>query len=582
MLALATFGLSIGVSRAADDYQLGPDSLPQAGVPAGKVEKFTLAGSRFFPGTTRDYWVYAPAAYRPDVAACVMVFQDGAGFVKPDGNWHVPTVFDNLIHKKEMPVTIGVFVNPGVVPAPRPDAQPRFNRSFEYDALGDRYARFLIEELLPEVGKRYNLSADPNCRAIAGGSSGAIAAFTVAWQRPDAFRRVYSAIGTYVGLRGGDGYAALVRQSEPKPLRIFLQDGSADQSGYGGSWWFANQAMLQAFEFAGYEVDHVFGDGGHTGKQGGATFPEALRFLWKGFPAAPKAGKGSHAPVLDVVGVVGDGGDDDPDNGWHPVTEGLGHPVALAAASNGDLYVSDDTREEIWRIPAFGKPARFVEKSGGAYGLAYGADGRLFATQPKKKQIVAFDSKGRETVVATGINARGIAVARTGLLWVTDPAAGTVTLVGDGGSRVVGRGLGVASALSLTPDQAFLYVADESGRFVSSYLVNPDGTLANGQPFCHLHLDDRDLRSGAASLNVDVVGRLYVASRIGIQFCDQAGRVNGIIDAPTPGPVSAATFGGKGLGDLFAISGTRVYRRATKTNGVLSAEPPIKPPAPRL
>src|SRR5512133_3096460 len=191
--------------------------------------------SKIFPGTVRDYWVYAPAQYRPEKPACLMVFQDGAGFVKEDGAWRVPAVFDSLIQAGAMPVTIGVFINPGVLPALSANQENRYNRSYEYDSLGGLYARFLLEEILPEVGKHFNISPDPNDRGIAGSSSGGIAAFTAAWNRPDAFRRVLSFIGSYTNLRGGQNYPSLIRKTEPKPLRIFLQDGKNDLNIYSGS-----------------------------------------------------------------------------------------------------------------------------------------------------------------------------------------------------------------------------------------------------------------------------------------------------------------------------------------------------------
>ena len=181
-----------------------------------------------------------------------MVFQDGEGYVREGGSWRVPVVFDNLIHKGDMPVTIGVFVNPGVVPPAREGALPRFNRSVEYDDISDRYARFLMDEILPEVGKTYNLTHRSRiCAPIGGASSGAIAAFAAAWNRPDAFRRVFSTIGTYVGLRGGHQLATLVRKSEPKPLRVYLQDGTNDNNNYAGNWFLANQELLSSFEMAG-------------------------------------------------------------------------------------------------------------------------------------------------------------------------------------------------------------------------------------------------------------------------------------------------------------------------------------------
>lgn len=250
---------------AADDYTLGPDSQRHEGVPQGKITKYTFDRSRIFPGTTRSYWVYVPAQYDATKPVCVMIFQDGGGFTSDTGQWRAGIVLDNLIHQGAMPVTIGIFIDPGVVNAETPAQQNRYNRSYEYDGLGDRYARFLIEEILPEVSKQYKLSADPNDRGLAGSSSGGIAAFTAAWERPDQFHRVLSFVGSFTNLRGGDIYANLVRKMEPKPLRIFQQDGSNDQTIYGGSWYQANTALASSLEYAGYDSKYVVGTEGTTG-----------------------------------------------------------------------------------------------------------------------------------------------------------------------------------------------------------------------------------------------------------------------------------------------------------------------------
>ena len=270
-------------------YQHGPDSLPQAGVPQGREEKLDLPTSKIFPGADHECSLYIPAQFDAKKPACLMVFQDGGGYIKRDGKWRVPVVFDNLIAKGDMPITIGLFINPGVVKAANPNALARFNRSYEYDGLGDSYARFLLEEVLPEVKKKYSVSDDPNDRAIAGASSGAICAWTVAWERPDAFRRVFSTIGTYVGLRGGNDYPTLIRKTEPKPIRIFLQDGTKDLNIYGGDWWMANQEMERSLIFSGYEVNHIWGEGAHDGDLGSQALPDALRWLWKDHGKTPVA-----------------------------------------------------------------------------------------------------------------------------------------------------------------------------------------------------------------------------------------------------------------------------------------------------
>jgi len=266
---------------AADDYQLGPDSLPQEGVPKGTVEQGKFLSKSVYPGTERDYWIYVPAQYDKAKPACLMVFNDGGGYVSDKGHSRVPTVFDNLIHKGEMPVTIGVFLNPGVIPAVKPGGESRKNRSFEYDSLGDQYARFLIEEVLPFVKEKYNISDDPEHRAICGISSGGICAFTVAWERPDQFRKVVSYVGSFTNIRGGHVYPALIRKAEKRPIRVFLQDGANDLNNLHGNWPLANQQMASSLEFAKYDFKFEYGDGGHNGKHGGAILPDALRWLWR-------------------------------------------------------------------------------------------------------------------------------------------------------------------------------------------------------------------------------------------------------------------------------------------------------------
>jgi enterochelin esterase-like enzyme len=265
-----------------DQYVLGPDSQVKEGVPQGKVTQMPAwTNSKIYPGTTRDWWIYVPAQYKAETPANVMVFCDGGGFVKADGQFRVPVVFDNLIAKGEMPVTIGIFINPGVFPATNPKEKPRSNRSFEYDSLGDVHARFLIEEILPEVSKTYTLTSDPEGRAICGNSSGGICAFTVAWERPDAFRKVVSHIGSFTNIRGGYVYPALIRKTEKKPLKVFLQDGKNDLDNQFGNWPLANQDMAASLKFAGYDFQFVLGEGTHSGKQGGAILPDTLRWLWK-------------------------------------------------------------------------------------------------------------------------------------------------------------------------------------------------------------------------------------------------------------------------------------------------------------
>jgi len=229
----------------------------------------------------RDYWVYVPARYTPDKPANVMVFQDGGGYVPEDGASRAPVVFDNLIHQDKLPVTIGIFIDPGHFPPVAEGEEPISNRSFEYDTLSDQYARFLLEEILPAVGEDYNLTSEASGRAICGASSGGICSFTVAWERPDAFSKVLSHVGSFANIRGGHVYPTLVRNTPPKPIRVFLQAGSDDLDVGWGHWALANLEMAAALNLAGYDYRLEYGDGEHNTQHGGAILPKSLIWLWR-------------------------------------------------------------------------------------------------------------------------------------------------------------------------------------------------------------------------------------------------------------------------------------------------------------
>ena len=262
--------------------KLGPDSMVKQGVPGGKLTDFIYKDSKVFPDTQRKIHLYIPANYDKTKPSAVMVFQDGHTYVNPKGDFRVTTVFDNLIATKEMPPVIGIFIDPGN----KGDLNPKTpwensNRSFEYDTLSDDYAKFLIDEILPLVGKDYNLSTDPEMRAICGTSSGGICAWTVAWERPDQFRKVVSSIGSFTNIRGGDAYPGMIRKTENKPIRGFFEEGIEDLDNQHGNWPLANMAMEAALKFKGYDYKYVWGKHGHSGKNMGAIFPDALRWLWR-------------------------------------------------------------------------------------------------------------------------------------------------------------------------------------------------------------------------------------------------------------------------------------------------------------
>lgn len=574
MKALA-IALAATALVCAEDYKLGPDSERHEGVPKGTITQAQWTTSKVFPGTTRDYWVYVPAQYKGDKPAALMVFQDGSGFVKEDGGVRATVVMDNLIARGEMPVTIGLFINPGVLPARNDNQQGRFNRSFEYDSMSDRYSRFLLDEIIPEISKKYKISSDPNDRGIGGSSSGAICALNVAWQRPDQFRRVLSWIGSYTDLRGADIFPALVRKTEAKPIRIFLQDGKNDLNIYSGSWYHANQSLAAALEYAGYDYKFVVGEEGHNSKHGASILPDAMRWLWRdyGKPVPLASSKVERRYAAEIV---------DPDHGWELVSEGHQFTEGPAVDKNGNLFFTDTRASKIWKIGADGKRTVFKEDSGGAIGMTFGVDGKLYVCQNGKKRIVSYTPDGTESVIAEGLGSNDIAITTSGNLYVSDPGAKTVWLIKPGGEKkAVHEGMTFPNGVRLSADQSLLWVADSAGRSVWSFSVEPDGTLSNGEPFYRMELPEEMPSAGADGMAVDTEGYLWVATRYGLMVCDQPGRVTAILNKPQQGPLAHVAFGGPDLQTIYVCAGDKIYKRPVRRKGVPSWTA-MKPPTPRL
>ena len=573
MLALIAGACAPVAVLHAQDYTLGPDSQRQANVPQGTVTKYTWT-SQIYPGTVRDYWVYVPAQYRADKPACLMVFQDGGSYVDENGEWRATIVLDNLIQKGDIPVTIGVFINPGVLNALSPNQQNRYDRSYEYDALGDRYARFLLEEILPEVAKHYNISADPNDRAIAGLSSGGIAAFNAAWNRPDSFHRVMSFIGSFTNLRGGDEIATLIRKTEPKPLRVFLQDGSTDQNIYAGNWFLANQEIYSALQYAGYESTFVTGTGAHNSKQGGAIFPDALRWLWKDYPKPVATPASDHqSGVHDIL---------EPGKDWELVGQGYHFSDGLAADKLGNVFFTDAANNRIYKIDLDGKVSLWKENANGAGGMVFGPDGRLYAGQPRTRRIVAYTPDGTETVLAEDVDPNDLCVTSRGEIYFTDSDNHRVWFIdAKGNKRIVDTHLAYPNGVRTSPDESLLLVSDTLNKWVWSFQIQPDGSLADAVPFYRLETSDDSSASNGDGMTLDTQGFLYVATKVGVQVCDQPGRVNLIINSPQPGWLASLAFGGPDMQWLYVADKDKVYRRHLKRTGAV-AWSILKPPQPRL
>jgi gluconolactonase len=559
-------------------YPVDSASVAQAGVPKGEIIKFSFKNSSIFPGTTRDYWIYIPAQYRPETPACVYINQDGI-------QWKAPVVFDNLIARHEMPVTIGVFIQPGRAPAvDTASSLDRFNRSLEYDGLGDSYARFLLDELLPDVekqkagdGRPIRLSKKANDRAIGGSSSGAICAFTAAWECPDEFSRVFSAIGTYVGLRGGDRYPALIRKYEPRPLRVFLQDGSGDLNIYGGDWWKANETMERALVFSGYEVNHIWGGDGHNGHQGESIFPDAMRWLWKDWPKPITKGNSKNQFLSDIL---------IPGEGWELVGEGYKFTEGIAANAKGEVFYQDIPNSKTYKVALDGKITVLPIDAKKASGTCFGPDGKRYTAAGGTSQVLSYDAGEKEKVVADGVAGNDLVVAKNGNIYVTVPDGtekpSKIYLIRPNGEKsVVDQGIKFANGIALTPDQTQLYITESASHWIWVYTIRPDGALINKQHYGWLQVPDNAENAWPDGLKCDVDGRVYTTSRMGIQILDQMGRVNAILPVPS-GQASNCCFGGPGFDILYVTSRDKVYRRKLKVKGANPFEDPHKPVNPRM
>jgi enterochelin esterase-like enzyme/sugar lactone lactonase YvrE len=551
-----------------------PDAVAQDGVPHGTVEKMEPWESKIFPGTTRDWAIYVPAQYKKEEPAALMVFQDGEGMRNVNGRWRVPVVFDNLIARGDMPPTIAVFLNPGHEKSkPRQDGK-HSNRSLEYDSLGDRYVRFLLEEIIPEVRKRFNISDDPQLHAIGGSSSGAICAFTAAWERPDAFGKVYSSVGSFTNLRGGDVYSAQVRKTEPKPIRMYMADTSGDVDNPFGSWWWANQQMASALNYMGYDVRFDQAEGfAHNADFGGAKFPEAMKWLWR---------KEKHVPMLDTKGDLG--GDLTllnlliPGESWEVAAENLGFADALCSDQDGNVYFCDMKAPAVYRISAKDGTKTEIAKES-VSGLEFSPDGSLlYACQGAKNRVISLNpATGEVKTVAEGVKPNDLAVTPDGFILFTDTGASQVTRINPKTGEItpVDTGISKPNGIALSNDGGTLAVSDYGGTHTWTFRVNAGGVLDAKMPTMPMRLainSKGDFRfnepppyvesSRGDGMAVDKAGRYYVTSDLGVQIFDPTGRPCGVlpkVDAAQA--LVTCILAGPEHNSLYIAHGSKVYRR---------------------
>ena len=500
----------------------------------GEVIKFTMADSQVYPGTEREILVYVPQQYDGITPACLLVCMDGILY-------DATTVMDNLIASGEMPVTIGVFVNSGVVHDEDGEVV-RYNRCKEFDSTDDHFATFIEAEVLPRVegmktesGKTIVLSPDANDRAITGASSGGIAAFSVAWNRPDLFSRVYTTVGTFVAMRGGHEYPAIVRKTEPKPLRIYMQDGWYDVwNPIFGEWFEYNMLMESAFNFAGYEVFHKWDRGNHSIKYGTLAFPDAMRWLWKGYPAKVQKGWSNNGMLQEIL-IEGED--------WREVEIPAGASELFAGVDSAALF-------------------------------AVGAN--IYKVSVDKVMQVGMLKSG-ERMMGEGLTVRGsslykdglkVADGLIGLQAVQELKDGRYVALCDARAKSKGNVLVVNTgcrALAVAPDYRFCVTGEEKTHHLTSTIIGRDGEMKYSEPYYYMHDLSNGVLQPAGNMAFDTKGNLYVATEMGVQVADHNGRVRAILSLPAGGVKSLAFSGNY----LYVVCGDRMFVRKMKSEGHL-------------
>jgi len=565
-------GSSAVVAAAAGGENLGPGGKPYVApeikpedIKPGRIEEFTFTQSAVFPGTTRQVTVFIPAQYDGAKPACV--------YVKTDGyNPREKTLLETMIATQEIPVTVGVFVRPGDLPALMKGTVGRRNRDFEYDGVSDNNVRFLVDELLPYVAKTYNLnlSTDGNDRCMSGGSSGGIAAFVAAWQRPDAFSRVYAASGSFVAFRGGHEFPTMVRKFEARPIRGYFTTATQDMENCAGDWFLLDQEMDKALKFSGYDYFFRIIEGRHVAGYMD-YWREAMAYLWKGWPERVQAGPS--APRAQDVLLPGES--------WQLVQSGLQKVSGAAGNAKGEVYFAEPTGNRISTVDLDGKVQTLLKDTGHANGLSFGPDGHLFTVSSETGKIMSYDANGQGRVILDGLHGHSILVMPNGGCYVTGHGEkpddqGAVWFIKDGKKTLVDSGLKYASGLAYRPDQWLLSVADGHSKWAYSYQINPDGTLTNKERFFWLHVADWDDDAGAGGVCYAQEGQMFTATRSGVQIAADDGPTQVILPLPDKSAVTAVCLGGRDLDTLYAFGDGKIWKRKVKTHAIGAFSPWVK------
>lgn len=547
---------------AQEEYPVHEDSKVKTGVPQGKVLGPYSHESMVFPETVREYFIYVPAQYQKEEPAALMVSFDGDNMAV--NKWNIPTVLDNLIHSKEVPVTIGVFIGVGVQKSQREGTYDRPVRSVEYDSRGPELATMVIDEILPKVKAQYSISDNAKDHLIAGNSSGGNAAFNVAWERPDVFSRVFTAVGSYTSLRDGHEFLTLVRKTEHKPLRIYLQDGSNDLDNFSGNWFLANQYFLSSLQGAGYEVNHTWGEDTHGYRHAAAIMPDILRWLWKDYPKS--VGKTETLGYGKDVLLAGET--------WQVVTKEVHDIQTMTGNQKGEVFFLDGTGTILYKIAVDGKVAVVQQLLQPFKGLAFSEKGELCSCSQTKKQVLKIYPNDKE-VIASDIDCDALLTQQRGIYFLKTESNRLGFYDFDTKASTVLNSIENPIGISLSAEQNFLNITDGSSVHGYSVALSKAGTPKTPLAFFHYVIPYGKTSSMAQGIVVDQKNRTYTATALGIQVSDALGRTTNILPMPDKSIPVQLCFGGELGNTLFTATETGIYTRKMKQKGAQSWANPI-------
>ena len=550
--------------KAQFQYSNHPDAVENPSVPKGIISGPFYNYSKLLKGTVHEYWIYVPHQYSNQKASQLTVVFDGVNMAK---NWNLPVVFDNLIFKNEIPVTIGLFISPGIKLAKRDNVFNKPNRSVEYDGTGNLLPEIVMTEIIPVINKQYAI-ADSN-NLVMGNSSGGNAAFNMAWEQSAFFQRVYSGIGSFTGLRSGENFPVLIRKTEPKALRIFLQDGSNDLNNFSGEWFAVNRHMLSSLQWAGYEVNYAWGDDGHNPKHGAAIMPDVLRWLWKDFPASIQAGKNSKSDFKFLQ----------PGEKWKLIKEFKDSISCLTTGLSGDLLIVSG--KNIWLHEINNGLINKYQFPKSISAISFTATGSYLCSFQGEQSIQLRNEANKVVQTFNGISADDLLCYGDGFYWTNkkQKIIGRVSLSTKQKSIYCFQS--TPTGLSLHPEKSFLYVNGQMNKLGSLFTVDSLFQLSDEQPYLHYQVVYPDYNVHPGKMIVDTNNFVITCTDIGLQVTDQLGRTNLIIPLPKKEKPAALALAGENKNILYASSGKKLYARVVNTQGFLSQGNVVKPPRPQ-